>query len=122
MARPDASARRAAYRRGLWAEWAAVLWLGLKGYRLEARRVRTGPGEIDLVMRRGGLTVFVEVKARAALGDAREAVPAAQQQRLAAAARTYLARRPGGSGAYRFDAVFIAPWHRPRHVPALFEG
>ena len=59
--------RRAREAKGRRAEWLAALWLGLKGYRLLARRVQASGGEIDLVMRRGDQLVFVEVKARATL-------------------------------------------------------
>ena len=48
-------------RRG---ETLASLFLSLKGYRILARRVKTPVGEIDLIARRGRVTVFVEVKAR----------------------------------------------------------
>ena len=38
--------------------------LRLKGYRLLARRFKSPPGEIDLIMRRGQVTAFIEVKVR----------------------------------------------------------
>lgn len=59
-------------RRGRAAERLAAWLLRLKGYRILERRLSTACGEIDLVARRGGVLVFVEVKRRgepaAALG------------------------------------------------------
>ena len=68
--------RRAAYERGRYAErWAALL-LRAKGYRILARGYRCRAGEIDIVARRGSLLVAVEVKARADLTAAAEAIQA----------------------------------------------
>ena len=109
--------RRAAYRRGHWAEWLAGAYLLTKGYRLLARRYRTPLGEIDLVMRRGRTIVFVEVKARTTLGDAFDAVGAAAERRMLAGADMWLARHPQAAGFdLRFDLVLIVPWSLPYHV------
>ena len=57
--------RQAAHRLGHVAEWRAVWRLRLAGYSILARRYKTKLGEIDIVVRRGGMLAFVEVKARA---------------------------------------------------------
>ena len=41
-----------------------------KGFRIAGAALASPVGEIDIVARRGGLLVFVEVKARGALDDA----------------------------------------------------
>ena len=46
------SDRQAAERRGRWAERVAIVALALKGYRLLTLRFKSGPGEIDLIMRK----------------------------------------------------------------------
>ena len=56
--------RRAAVRRGDRAERLCLWQLRLKGYRVLARRYRSPVGEVDLIVRRGGVLVAVEVKAR----------------------------------------------------------
>src|SRR5258708_40248810 len=59
--RADDSQRRIAFRFGLSAESRAAALLIAKGYRILARRFRTPLGEIDIVARRRGVLVFVEV-------------------------------------------------------------
>ena len=48
-----AARRRNAYRRGRRSEMLAAWWLRLKGYRILARGVRSGVGEIDILAVRG---------------------------------------------------------------------
>ncbi|WP_089178186.1 YraN family protein [Bosea sp. AS-1] len=114
-------ARRSGFS-GRRAEWLAILWLGAKGYRLLERRFGGKGGEIDIVMRRGRTVAFVEVKARGRLEDALTAVTAEKQRLVERRVRQWLARNPWAMGHdLRADAVFLAPWRWPRHVPAAFE-
>jgi len=115
--------RRRAERHGHWAEAAALCFLRLKGYRLLARRYKTALGEIDLVMRRGRVTAFVEVKARGTTDDALFAVTSAQARRISGAAELWLARDPrAATGECRFDIVAVSPYLWPTHVPNAFSG
>ena len=114
--------RQVAFRLGLSAETRAAALLLAKGFRIVARRWRSPVGEIDLVARRGRLLVFVEVKARGVLDDAAEAVTPRQQRRISAASRAWLARHAEDLDRdIRFDAVLVALWRLPRHIPAAFE-
>ena len=116
-------ARRAAFRRGLSAETRAAVMLFVKGYRILARRWQTSVGEIDIVARRRRVLVFVEVKARARLEDAAEAVSERQRRRIAAAAQAWLAGHPEYAAAeIRFDAVLVMPRRWPRHIVAAFDA
>jgi putative endonuclease len=115
-------ARTLAFRLGLSAETRAAALLLIKGFRIAARRWRSPVGEIDLVVRRGRLLVFVEVKARGHLDDAAEAVSQRQRRRIAAAAEAWLASHADDLGRdIRFDAVLVAPWRMPRHIKAAFD-
>ncbi|HEV7326371.1 MAG TPA: YraN family protein [Bosea sp. (in: a-proteobacteria)] len=106
-------------RRG---EWLAVAFLNLKGYRLLQRRFGGKGGEIDLIMARGDDIVFVEVKARASLDDAASAITLDKRRLMEARIRQWLARNPWAMQRnLRADAVFLAPWRLPRHVPGVFE-
>ena len=114
--------RQVAFRLGLSAELRAAALLTVKGFRIVARRWRSPVGEIDLVVRRGRLLVFVEVKARNRFDEAAEAITFRQQRRIAATAAAWLARHPDDVGCdMRFDAVLVMPWRLPRHVAAAFE-
>ncbi|WP_294536679.1 YraN family protein [uncultured Rhodoblastus sp.] len=102
---------------GLQAESLASFWLRLKFYHIVARNVVAPGGEIDLVARRGDLIVFVEVKARPSLDQAHLAIDSAKATRISRAARYWLAANDWAAGRnFRGDAVFVAPWRRPRHV------
>jgi len=95
----------------------AELWLRLKGYAILARRYRTRWGEIDLIGRRGRVVVFAEVKARAAIETAAEAITPAQQRRIVAAARGFLAGHPALAECdIRFDAILVEKWRAPHHI------
>ncbi len=114
--------RRAAHRRGHVAEAVALASLLLKGYRPLARRFSAAGGEIDLVVRRGALVAFVEVKARADLDAALLAIDRRKRERFARAARAWVARSAArGELSYRADAVLVAPRRWPRHVEGVFE-
>jgi putative endonuclease len=115
--------RLAAFSLGLSAESRAAAFLIAKGYRIVARRWRSPVGEIDIVARRRRTLIFVEVKARASLDDAAEAVIARQQRRIIAAAEAWLATHPDDAEyEMRFDAVLVAPKSLPRHIEAAFDA
>jgi putative endonuclease len=120
---PPAPERQVAFRLGLSAESRAAAYLIAKGYRIVARRFRSPVGEIDIVARRRGVLVFVEVKARAKLDDAAEAVIVPQRRRIVAAAEAWLAAHPDDANSdMRFDAVLVAPGKMPRHIEAAFDA
>jgi putative endonuclease len=122
-ARDAAPERIAAFRTGLSAESRCAAWLIAKGYRIIARRFRSHAGEIDIIARRRGVTVFIEVKARATLDEAAYAVTPYQRQRIIAAASAWLAAHPRYSNdELRFDAMLIAPGRLPRHLTAAFDA
>ena len=117
-----AAKRSAAFQLGVSAEGRASLFLAAKGYRTLAKRWKTPVGEIDLVVKRGNLIAFVEVKARAKLDAAAESVLPRQKKRIIAAAEAWLAAHPEHAGYdMRFDAVLIAPGKLPRHIASAFE-
>ena len=108
--------RKAAELRGHRSEALAAWWLRLKGHRILGRRVKTHAGEIDLVtLCPFGPVCFIEVKARANIRDAADAVSPEQRTRIARAASLYLAARPAlARRGARFDIITIAGL--PRHL------
>jgi len=115
--------RLAAFRLGVSAESVAAIFLGAKGYRTIARRWKSPVGEIDLVIKRGRLIVFVEVKARKDFDQAAESVLVRQRRRIVAAAQAWLAAHPEHAGYdMRFDAVLVSPGRMPQHIVSAFEA
>lgn len=114
------SARRV---RGRVGEEAAARALAARGYRVLARNLRLGRGEIDLVCEHDGDVVFVEVKARrgAAFGTPAEAVTARKQRALLALAARYLGRTGRADRTCRFDVVevWLAAGDRPSRIDVL---
>lgn len=76
---------------GRWGEQAAAEYLEQRGYEIACRNVRTPHGEIDLVARKDGLTIFIEVKARTtrSFGPPEVAVTARKQAHMLACADYY---------------------------------
>jgi putative endonuclease len=96
---------------GKWGEEAACQFLEMCGYRCLDRRFRRPGGEIDLIMAKARMLVFLEVKTR---GPRRrvplaESVTRQQLIRLRRMARIWLAEHPGTVWhSYRFDVVLVA--------------
>lgn len=115
--------RVAAFKRGLSAESRAALLLIAKAYRILERRWKTPFGEIDIVARRRGVVVFVEVKARGGVDEALEAVTERTKRRVMAAAELWLARNPQQSNRdMRFDVIVVTPGKMPRHIVNAFNA
>lgn len=109
MSRPSQH-RLAGYQKGLWAERWAQAKLRLKAYAVLTQRYKTPMGEIDVIARRGKTIVCVEVKARATVQAALEAVSPHQQHRIAQAASHFIAYYPEyGNHTIRFDVMCVIP-------------
>lgn len=127
MAHPSKDAlkrkRRRAYIRGRWAEFLGAGLLRLKGYHIVARGYRKPFGEIDIIARRGDLLIAVEVKARARIIDAADAISAKQRRRIARALEAFVMERPKFNGLnVRFDVLLVtSAWRLPHHVVAAWE-
>ncbi|GMG84192.1 YraN family protein [Paralimibaculum aggregatum] len=95
------------FHAGLAAEEIAAARYAAEGGEVLASRWRVPEGEIDLVVRLGTLTVFVEVKQRRRSGPDSPVSPR-QWARIAAAASRWIAAHPDPAvTGYRFDAALI---------------
>jgi putative endonuclease len=113
--------RRRRFTVGLRAETVAAVLLRAKGYRVLARRFKTPVGELDIVARRGRRLAFVEVKRRATLDEAADALTPKAQRRLVRAAQFWLGRWPKYQVYDQcFDLVLTAPGRLPRHMQDVF--
>ena len=110
-------------KRGHRAETAALILLRLKGYKLLTRRFKSHHGEIDLIMRKGQTTAFIEVKARATTDAAIISVTPTQAKRISAAAGLWMGRdAKAAQGFCRFDIVAVNAYLWPTHIPNAFSG
>ena len=95
-------------QKGGWGEERAARYLRLRAYRILDKNYRCRLGEIDLIARRGGFLVFVEVKLRRTdrSGEAREFVGRSKQERILATAQLWLQEHET-SLQPRFDVIEI---------------
>ena len=121
--KPKSPRRRQAESFGRRGEDVAAWYLRSKFYRIVARRFKTPVGEIDLIVSRFGVTVFVEVKTRQRREDEFDALLHVNRRRLVRAAQFYLTRNPAlFERPMRFDVIFLAPFSLPRHVKDAFDA
>jgi putative endonuclease len=94
---------------GRFGEDRAAAWYEANGYEVVARNWRRRDGELDLIVRRESMIVFVEVKARAseAFGWPAEAVGPAKQRRIRALAVAFLAESKLKASELRFDVASV---------------
>lgn len=80
-----------------------------RGYRLVARNWRCRLGEIDVILARGSILVFCEVKARRSdrFGGAFEAVTVRKQAKVRALAEAFLSDWPTPPEQARFDVASV---------------
>jgi putative endonuclease len=102
---------------GRHGEEAALSAYRRSGFTLVARNWRCPAGELDLVLARGGLLVFCEVKTRGggAFGGGHEAVTWRKQRKLRQLAEIFLAGFRTAPSAVRFDvaSVMVRPGSQP---------
>ncbi len=96
-------------RRGAAAERRVAKLYEAEGYRVEARNWSCRGGELDLVLRREEVLVFVEVRSRSTefLSSPTITVGLSKQRRVARAADAYL-RRVATAEQIRFDVVGVS--------------
>lgn len=111
------------YGAGIKGELLAKEHLVKNGYEIIAQNVNyPNIGEIDLVVKRGGLLAFVEVKARFdyGYGSPFEAVTKAKQRRIIKASRRFLAENRIFAHTYRYDVIVIVN-DNITHLEGAFE-
>ena len=118
-------------RLGRQGEQAAAAWLERRGFEILARNYRTPFGELDIVARKDGELVFVEVKSRlqGTRVEPEASVGAKKQRHLIRSAQFYLHRHRMEDSPWRIDIISVLwpaepcggkcrwwplPWQRPR--------
>jgi len=99
---------------GVWGESLATEYLQGKGYDILGRNIRTPYGELDIIARKGWVTVFVEVKTRrsSVFGLPEEAITAKKRQHLIQSAQAFLQEHPEYEGDWRIDVIAIQKFER----------
>ena len=117
--------RRSDDRRALGTagEDAVARWYADAGYRVVDRNWRCREGELDVIVARGSVLVFCEVKTRrtTAFGVPAEAVTAGKQRRLRTLAMRWLDAHPEARArTLRFDvAAVLAPRDGPPVIDVI---
>jgi putative endonuclease len=96
--------------KGRKAEAQAVRYLERHGYRVLARNVRGGRGELDIIARMDDILVFVEVKAHKTRESSLEAVHRDKCERIRSAAQAWLMKHAQYARLQcRFDLLMLTP-------------
>ncbi len=107
---------------GFAAERKAVRWYRLRGWRILGENVWAAGNELDLIVRRGRILRFVEVKEKkdARFGDPLEMITAEKRRRLRRAAEAWLGARPELARlAVGFDVIAVRDG-RVQRLPQAF--
>ena len=101
---------------GKWGEELAREYLLTKGYSLVAMNVRTSYGEIDLIVQKDQLIVFVEVKTRTSLtcGLPEESITKKKQEHLHNAIQSYMLEHDYPDFDWRIDVISIMSTKSPQ--------
>jgi len=79
-----------------------------EGHVIAERRWRCAAGEIDLIARKNGEVIFIEVKKARSFPEAAERLGRRQQSRIALAAEAFLGGEPAGTNTpSRFDVALV---------------
>ena len=102
----------------------ATQFLEEQGYEILARNYRYKKSEIDIIGKKAGLLVFVEVKSRSskAFGEPETFVSPSQQKAIIRAAQTYI-QEINWPGDIRFDIIAFFKKGREEemtHLPDAF--
>lgn len=96
-------------KRGNRYETAAADFLARNGYEIVTTNYRYSRTEIDIICRRGGELIFVEVKGQRSdtFGDAVYRVDPRKQGAIAETAKGYIACSTLEYDSYRFDVIVV---------------
>ncbi|MBR5482574.1 MAG: YraN family protein [Alphaproteobacteria bacterium] len=107
---------------GKIAETIAVWYFKLHGFAVVKRNFitgrGTGAGEIDLIVTKNNMLVFVEVKKRKSIEDAAYSIKESQQKRIWKAAENFIKNNSKYQDCdVRFDAFLMNSIFSFKHIP-----
>ena len=117
------------YQFGIIAEFLAIAFLLLKGYKILKRRYKTYYGEIDIIAKKNQCLIAVEVKARKKLIIKNgflieEVLGKNQQKRISRSIMSFVKTNSKKYQNYniRFDLIVICPYKVPLHLMGFWHG
>jgi putative endonuclease len=116
------------YRFGFLAEFVAIVFLRLKGYKILKHRYKTFVGEIDIIAKKGNCLIAVEVKARKKIVIQNgflidEVVGKNQRERIKRAINSFVKTnyKKYSNHNIRFDLIVVSPYKIPFHLLGFWE-
>lgn len=111
------------YARGVRGEELACDYLHQQGYKVLHKRYKTKFGEIDVIVRKEDIICFVEVKLRASLEQALEAVTPRSRKRIEQSALFFISENADVSCCdLRFDVIAITQGDNITHLDNAWEA
>lgn len=94
---------------GKWGEETALLFLQSQEYMILERNVYTPYGEIDLLVKRNDLLVFIEVKTRTSdqFGMPEDSITPKKMEHMINAAASYIQSHPEYDNAWQIDVITV---------------
>lgn len=101
---------------GILGERLAAKYLEEHGYRVMDTNYHSRDGEIDVVVTRDGITVFVEVRTKTSLdfGTPEESVTSRKKQKILLTAQDYAQKHNLAESSWRIDFIAVEldkEWH-----------
>jgi len=116
------------YRLGIIAEYVAIVFLRLKGYKILKHRYKTFVGEIDIIATKGKCLIAVEVKARKKIVIQNgflidEVVGKNQRERIKRAINSFVKTnyKKYSNHNIRFDLIVVSHYKIPFHLLGFWE-
>lgn len=110
------------YQFGVIAEFLAIIFLYLKGYKIIARRYKTHLGEIDIIATKSNFLIAVEVKARKNINIKNgflidEVLTIKQRERIKRALNSFIQRHYQKYHQHniRLDLIVVSHYKMPVH-------
>lgn len=109
-------------RVGHWGEETTAAYLGQRGYEIVARNARTPYGEIDIIARQGGMTIFIEVKTLTSSKNffPEQNVTARKREHMLACAECYAAAH--GIDHWQIDVIAVEGKQGSQPIITHFEN
>jgi putative endonuclease len=108
------------YVKGISAESNAEKKLKADGYSIVGKRVRTTYGEIDILAKKDGDLVAVEVKQRATLNDAKMCISLRQRSRISNSLMFIASELDESFENYRVDVICLDSFGRFEYIENAF--